>query len=155
MRTLIFLSGRYFQVSTLWRPRSAESDRSVVTSGLWSLGDNQRLSSISITSETLIMSFSDFTKLYGTTAKAKFWCDYMTGLKGQLQVTLAVLLLVSCHNASFWLADDRLWTRPRPPTTPRSGPGSPLTRCSSMTFFMASISRSQVSEDISTVPWIF
>lgn len=47
------------------------------------------------------MSFSDFTKLYGTTAKAKFWCDYMTGLKGQLQVTLAVLLLVSCHNASF------------------------------------------------------
>ena len=33
------------------------------------------------------MSYSDFTKLYGTTAKAKFWCDYMTGLKGQLQVT--------------------------------------------------------------------
>ena len=31
------------------------------------------------------MSFSDFTSLYGTTAKAKFWCDYMTGLRGQLQ----------------------------------------------------------------------
>ena len=30
------------------------------------------------------MSYADFTKLYGTTAKAKFWCDYMTGLKGQL-----------------------------------------------------------------------
>ena len=31
------------------------------------------------------MSFSDFTSLYGTTEKAKFWCDYMTGLRGQLQ----------------------------------------------------------------------
>ena len=31
------------------------------------------------------MSFSDFTSLYGTTQKAKFWCDYMTGLRGQLQ----------------------------------------------------------------------
>lgn len=30
------------------------------------------------------MSFADFTKLYGTTTKAKFWCDYMNGLKGQL-----------------------------------------------------------------------
>ena len=30
------------------------------------------------------MSYYDFTKLYGTTSKAKFWCDYMTGLKGQL-----------------------------------------------------------------------
>ena len=31
------------------------------------------------------MSFYDFTKLYGTTQKAKFWCDYMTGLRGQLE----------------------------------------------------------------------
>ena len=31
------------------------------------------------------MSFSDFTSLYGTTQKAKFWCDYMTGLRGQLE----------------------------------------------------------------------
>ena len=31
------------------------------------------------------MSFSDFTSLYGTTQRAKFWCDYMTGLRGQLQ----------------------------------------------------------------------
>ena len=33
----------------------------------------------------LKMSYSDFTSLYGTTAKAKFWCDYMKGLRGQLQ----------------------------------------------------------------------
>ena len=33
----------------------------------------------------LEMSFSDFTSLYGTTTKAKFWCDYMRGLRGQLQ----------------------------------------------------------------------
>merc|ERR1712024_425790 len=33
----------------------------------------------------LEMSFSDFTSLYGTTQRAKFWCDYMTGLRGQLQ----------------------------------------------------------------------
>ena len=31
------------------------------------------------------MSFADFTSLYGTTQKAKFWCDYMTGLRGQLE----------------------------------------------------------------------
>ena len=31
------------------------------------------------------MPFSDFTSLYGTTQKAKFWCDYMAGLRGQLQ----------------------------------------------------------------------
>ena len=31
------------------------------------------------------MSFYDFTKLYGTTQKAKFWCDYMTGLRGELE----------------------------------------------------------------------
>ena len=35
------------------------------------------------------MSFSDFTSLYGTTQKAKFWCDYMRGLRGQLQATEA------------------------------------------------------------------
>ena len=27
------------------------------------------------------MSYADFTRLYGTTARAKFWCDYMAGLK--------------------------------------------------------------------------
>ena len=48
------------------------------------------------------MSYSDFTKLYGTTAKAKFWCDYMTGLKGQLQVTVH-FLLVHPSNPGFIL----------------------------------------------------
>ena len=33
----------------------------------------------------LEMSFSDFTSLYGTTTKATFWCNYMRGLRGQLQ----------------------------------------------------------------------
>ena len=50
------------------------------------------------------MSYSDFTKLYGTTAKAKFWCDYMTGLKGQLQViTLLSNWSVEIMKASDWL----------------------------------------------------
>ena len=31
------------------------------------------------------MSYYDFTKQYGATQKAKFWCDYMAGLRGQLQ----------------------------------------------------------------------
>ena len=31
------------------------------------------------------MSYADFTSLYGTTQKAKFWCDYMTGLRGELE----------------------------------------------------------------------
>ena len=47
------------------------------------------------------MSYSDFTKLYGTTAKAKFWCDYMTGLKGQLQVISD--WSVEIMKASDWL----------------------------------------------------
>ena len=47
------------------------------------------------------MSYSDFTKLYGTTAKAKFWCDYMTGLKGQLQVISDWSVMIM--KASDWL----------------------------------------------------
>ena len=44
------------------------------------------------------MSYADFTKLYGTTAKAKFWCDYMNGLKGQLHA----IDLPKDHHVSVW-----------------------------------------------------
>ena len=33
------------------------------------------------------MSYADFTRLYGTTARAKFWCDYMAGLKVSISCT--------------------------------------------------------------------
>ena len=45
------------------------------------------------------MSFYDFTKLYGTTQKAKFWCDYMTGLRGQLE---ALDTTTPVRPASVW-----------------------------------------------------
>ena len=61
------------------------------------------------------------------------------------------LWLVSWDNQGLWLADIRLWTRPRPLTAPQSGPGWPLMRCSSMMSSMGSISRSQVREDMRTI----
>ena len=32
------------------------------------------------------MSFYDFTKLYGTTQKAKFWSNYISALKGKIDI---------------------------------------------------------------------